>query len=199
MKPVNRAQVVTAVRYMPPAPGATICVTAEPRTPQDAQAIRAMFLKLARVAPVRQISDGDLISFAINTLSALDTKEFCSPLHARTRLVIIETCFTSHSYETLKMLACQGGVQLESLLPCEICTSPAPFAAEMEVRIEQTEEERCIRFCSRCNAILAKPRLRDHVRSLLEQHPGRFRLDARADIQSGASERAPWLVEMAAG
>jgi hypothetical protein len=153
-----RRKAVSRIILKPTSPGqrAVFLVEAQGRT--DRQKVRELFQTVGEMAEVVQLSDGEVMSYAVQVRGNLTLfAKIEEVLKEEFAFSIVERSFSDVTYHLIESLCEDSKSRLTRVPHCGICGQADPFPTRVTM---QDEQERAVieaHYCTRCAAQQSDP------------------------------------------
>jgi hypothetical protein len=130
-----RSMEVAEILVRPPAPGRRGIFVVEARDARERRLVEDLFETVGELAEVVQVSDGEIMSYAVRTsedLSLLGKIEWL--LKTQFTFSIVERTVSEITYRLIESLCEDTGSELLGLPRCGICSAADPFPARITLR-----------------------------------------------------------------
>ena len=151
-----------------PARRAVFLVAAQDRT--DRQRLRELFQMIGKLADIRQLAEGEIMAYAVQTGSDADLfSKLEWVLKSQFSFCVIERSFSQSTYQLIESLCVDSESRLLDVPQCGICSEADPFPSRVIMNSERDEAlvEAC--YCARCVASEAHPNPKKQMLALLRR------------------------------
>lgn len=161
-----RRREVARITVRPPQEGSRAVFMVETNGKRERRQVQQLFETVSELAEVVQISDGQIMSYAVRV--AEDTSLFSKIewlLKSQFAFSIVERSFSEVTYRLIESLCADSDSRLLKVPHCGICDAVDPFPTRVTMRDESGEEVVEAAYCGPCTA---RKEDRDRKRALVE-------------------------------